>query len=60
MALPLATGVYYALAEKQDRRKMRLVAGSVVRFVRWGGDRKASLALFPGEGGSMETPGLPP
>ncbi|XP_039186097.1 uncharacterized aarF domain-containing protein kinase 5 isoform X2 [Crotalus tigris] len=34
VALPLATGIYYALAEKQDRRKMRLVAGSVVRFVR--------------------------
>ncbi|KAM3838557.1 putative aarF domain-containing protein kinase 5 isoform 3-T3 [Vipera latastei] len=34
VALPLATGIYYALAEKQDRRKMRLVSGSVMRFVR--------------------------
>ncbi|KAM3838556.1 putative aarF domain-containing protein kinase 5 isoform 2-T2 [Vipera latastei] len=33
VALPLATGIYYALAEKQDRRKMRLVSGSVMRFV---------------------------
>ncbi|KAG8134059.1 hypothetical protein E2320_011839 [Naja naja] len=34
VALPLATGIYYGLAEKQDRRKMRLLPGGVVRFVR--------------------------
>ncbi|XP_013931302.1 PREDICTED: uncharacterized aarF domain-containing protein kinase 5 [Thamnophis sirtalis] len=34
VALPLATGIYYSLAEKQDQRKMRLLAGGVVRFVR--------------------------
>ncbi|XP_058032508.1 uncharacterized aarF domain-containing protein kinase 5 isoform X2 [Ahaetulla prasina] len=34
VALPLATGIYYSLAEKQDQRKMRLLAGGVVRFFR--------------------------
>lgn len=45
VAFPLATAIYYSLAEKQDQRKMRLLAGGVVRFVRWGGSRKASPAL---------------
>ncbi|XP_060538156.1 uncharacterized aarF domain-containing protein kinase 5 isoform X1 [Pantherophis guttatus] len=34
VALPLATGIYYGLAGKQNQRKMRLVAGGAVRFVR--------------------------
>ncbi|XP_015746701.1 uncharacterized aarF domain-containing protein kinase 5 isoform X2 [Python bivittatus] len=34
VGLPLVTGIYYGLAEKQEQRKMRLLAGGVLRFVR--------------------------
>ncbi|XP_063155828.1 uncharacterized aarF domain-containing protein kinase 5 isoform X2 [Candoia aspera] len=34
VGLPLVMGIYYGLAEKQEQRKMRLLAGGVVRFVR--------------------------
>ncbi|XP_062987291.1 uncharacterized aarF domain-containing protein kinase 5 isoform X1 [Elgaria multicarinata webbii] len=34
LGLPLATGVYYSLAEKQERRRMRLLVEGTGRFLR--------------------------